>query len=352
MQKSELLYVGSYEGKDSRCLSVFDYENQKMLESHEIKNSAYLCFSPDRQYLYTVIESASHKNLEGGGVAAYAVEDGGKLHFINDGFTEGASPCHLSVSADAKTLYAANYTGGSTIAFELLEGGRIGEKKFFINHNELGAASHAVGSRQKSAHAHYIQPLSINGLLTIWSCDLGLDAVLVFDETGKEMTRFQTPAGFGPRHMVFHPDYPLVYVLGELACAVINLEYSYDKSLHIKACGEMSVLKSKSDAECTCAAIRVSPCGKFVLTSNRMAGTEGSLSIFSLDASGMVVALENVVPSGGIWPRDFNFNKKGDVVFVANQESDKVSLFDWSQNGKLVPTGKALDVQKPACVLL
>ena len=349
MKKSELLYVGGYEGEDSRCLHVYDYVNKKKLESYEIKNASYLCFSPDRQYLYAIMEVGSYKNRAGGGIAAYAVENDGKLRFINDSFTEGESPCHLSVSADGKALFAANYGGGSTIMFELLATGGIGEKKFFMNHRDFGHASHAVANRQEAPHAHYIQPVSINGQLTVWTCDLGLDAVLVFDENGEETARFQAPAGFGPRHMAFHPNLPLAYLVGEFACAVTTLEFSYDSSLHIKASCEVPVLKS--DAKCTCAAIRLSPCGKFLLTSNRIAGEEGSISILGLDTSGKVEALENIVPSGGSCPRDFIFSQNGDKVFVANQDSDNVSSFDWSKDGTLSYSGKTLDAQKPTCVL-
>ena len=356
MKKPETLYIGGYQGQNTRCLYAYNYDTQKKsfekLESYEIVNTTYLCFSPDKRYLYAVIEVDNYKGHTGGGVAAFAVGQEGRLHFLNDNFTEGGAPCHLSVSADGKTLYAVNYHGGSTIIFDLLPSGEIGNKKILVNHKYLGSPSHYVTGRQEMPHAHYVQPVYIGAILTLWVCDLGLDAVLVLNESGDEAARFQTPPGFGPRHLAFHPILPLAYIVGELACAVITLEYGFDGTvLLIKASQEIPVLENDY-IDTTCAAIRVSPERNHLLVSNRKAGDEGSISVLCLDASGKITGLKMIVPSSGYCPRDFAFNPAGDKVFVAHEDSDKVDIFDWSQERLLTHTGKAFNVQKPACILL
>ena len=354
MKKSEVFYVSGYKGQDPHCLYVYSYDTVnnavEKVSSYDIANASYLCFSPDRRYLYAVIEVREYKGRAGGGIAAFAVEDDGRLRFINDNSTEGESPCHLAVSADGKILYAANYTGGSTISFDLLPSGEIGDKKVLNNHRDFGVASHAVTGRQEGPHAHYIQPVSVGGVSTVWTCDLGLDAVLVLDETGRELTRFQAPAGFGPRHLAFHPALPVAYLVGEFSCAVIALEYGIDKNIFIKASNEVSVLDDKTKV--TCAAIRVSPGRKHLLVSNRRAGDEGSVSVLGLDAAGCVTGLKSVIASGGRCPRDFAFNSSGDKVFVTHQDSDNVNVFDWSEEGTLTPTCLSIKVQKPTCVLV
>ena len=356
MKKSELLYIGGYTGQNPHCLYVYNHTSPEMdieeLYSYEITNASYLCFSPNRQYLYAVIEVESYKNRAGGGVAAFAVEDDGQLRFINDRFTEGGSPCHLSVSPDGKTLYVANYNGGSTAIFDLLPTGEIGHMKALVNHNDFGPASNAVAGRQEGPHAHYVQPVYINGNSTIWVCDLGLDAVLVLDESGKELTTFQAPAGFGPRHLAFHPALPIAYLVGEFACAVITLEFSFDTTLCIKASHEVPVLhRIEGNAEITCAAIRVSPDCKHLLVSNRISGEEGSISILGLNTAGHITGLQRLIPSGGCCPRDFAFSPAGNNVFIAHQDSDSVNVFDWSEEEMLTPTGTVFEVQKPTCVL-
>ena len=352
MDKSKRLYIGGYKGQDPHCLHFCDYDARAgsiaKIESYQIDNSSYLCFSPDRKYLYTVIEQDDYKGRIGGGIAAYAIENDGRLRFINDSYTEGGYPCHLSVSDDGKTLYAANYTGGSSVYFALLPDGGIGDKKVLIDHNGFGPASHTHGGRQQRPHAHYIRQAPHYGVTNIWVCDLGLDAVLVLDEAGNELSRFTAPPGFGPRHLIFHPVLPFVYVLGELSCSVIALEYDFNKTFSMYAYPEVPVLEGPV-GNTTCAAIRVSPDCKHLLVSNRIPEKEGSVSILGLQAGG-VTGLEKIVPSGGCWPRDFNFDPEGGKVLVANEHSNRVSVFDWHE-GNLTPTGGAFEVQKPTCVL-
>ena len=352
MKMLKHMYVGGYKGQNPHCLYACSYDENgqiSTLASYEIDNASYLCFSPNRQYLYAVIEQEGYKGRSGGGIAAFAVEKDGQLRFINDSFTEGVAPCHLSVSDDGQTLYAANYTGGSTIFFDLLPTGGIGPKRVLVDHRIFGQVSQVVAGRQEAPHAHYIHPVLAHGVPTIWVCDLGLDAVLVLDKTGKELTRFVAPAGFGPRHLAFHPVLPIAYVLGELSCSVIAMEYDCKKTVSIHAYPEVSVLKPGAKSG-TCAAIRVSPDCKHLLVSNRVPEEEGSISILGLEA-GHVRNLENVVPSGGCCPRDFAFSLDGDNVFVANQDSDNITIFGWNK-GMLTPTGVAMDIQKPTCVLL
>ena len=352
MKKSELFYVGGYKGKDSQCLHLCEYRTQEaaieILESYEIDNASYLCFSHDRQYLYTVIEVGNYKGHLGGGVAAYAIEKDGMLRFINEVFSEGADPCHLSVSPDGKNLYVANYSGGSTIIFELLPTGGIGEKNRLIEHKNFGPASRTVPGRQEAPHAHYIQALCVNGALSLWACDLGIDTMLVMSEAGEELARFKAPDGFGPRHLAFHPSLQKVYLVGEMSCSVIAFEYSFDTEFRLGASKEVPVLSS--EIKSTCAAIRVSPDGNYLLVSNREEG-EGSVSVLGLDSAGEIIGLEGVVPIAGHCPRDFVFSPAGDKVFVANQDSDMISVFDWSNTASLTASKVALKIQKPTCIL-
>ena len=339
----EIFYVGGYEGQTKLCLYSYAYNRTdasdvgtiEELNAYEIQNSSYLCFSPNQQFIYAVSEAGDGK------VASFAVEGEGKLRFLNEKST-GGSPCHLSVSKDGKSLYAANYGGGSNAFFELLPSGEIGDRKVLVEHKNFGKPSKFVPDRQQAPHAHFILPVDMNGSPVTWTCDLGLDTVFVLDENGKEVNRFATPPGFGPRHLAFHPTLPLAYVLGELSCTVLSVDFNMKSSAPLRTLN--------NDVFSTSAAIRVAPGGKFLLTSNRSDG-EGSISVFSLSSEGNIEKLLDVVPCGYLSPRDFIFNTTGDRVFVANQESSKVSIFNWSKDGKLTRIKLELDVQRPTCVL-
>ena len=335
---SELFYVGGYQGQSKHCLYSYAYDNDAVhqLSTCEIPNASYLCFSQDKKFLYTVLES------DNGKVASISLEDNGKMRVLNDKNTGGAYPCHLSVSKDGSALYTANYGGGSSAIYNLLPSGEIGERKALVDHNTFGKASMADPNRQEAPHAHYIVPVNKDGITSAWVCDLGLDAVLIYNEDGTEIARLNTPAGFGPRHLAFHHSMPHAYVLGELSCSVID--FGYD----LKPSTEVPVLKENVD--CTCAAIKIAPSGKFVLTSNRE-NNGGSISVLSLDETGKISGLKSVTPSGGICPRDFSFNTAGDKVFVAHQDSEDVVVFDWTEDGTLVSSGLKFEVQRPTCVL-
>ena len=170
MANRELFYVGGYTGKspDSIYLCQFEADKITVLESYGIEDASYLCLSPDRRFLYAVIEKGEYKDHAGGGVAAFAVQDGGRLRFINEGYTEGSAPCYLSVSPGGKALYAANYGSGSTAYFKLSDDGGIGEMEKLIPHSNFAPASHGAEGRQDSAHAHYIAPVCVDGVQTIW----------------------------------------------------------------------------------------------------------------------------------------------------------------------------------------
>ena len=350
MEKKELFYVGGY--SDSISLCAYKAGGIEVLGSYGIRNASYLCLSPDRKYLYAVVEAGSYKGQAGGGVAAFEVQGGGTLRFINDSSTGGAGPCYVSVSADGQSLYAANYSGGSSAFFNIGRGGEIGEMKRLLQHSDFGQASHAAPGRQDKAYAHFITPKYINGVQTLWLCDLGLDCVLVLDSEGCEIARYRTPPGYGPRHISFHPKLPRAYVACEMGNAALTLEYGFSGgALNLSAASKEISTLPEPDAESTCAAIRVSPGNKRLLVSNRGKRTD-SVSVLGLDAEGNTTRLEHIVSADGNCPRDFVFNPAGDNVLIANQDSSNVCVFSWDEEtGALISTGVRLPYQKPTCVL-
>ena len=345
------MYIGGYQKEHSPCLHCCEFSGSAMriLESYEISNASYLCLSPDKKYLYAVIETDTFEGAKGGGVAAFAVEADGKLCFINNAPTEGEHPCHLSVSADGGSLYVANYSGGSTAFYKLLKDGGIGTRRVLTENSAFGAPSMAVENRQRSPHAHFIQPRSIGGMDTVLVCDLGLDMLLVLDKKGQKVAGLAMPKGFGARHITFHRSLPIAYVVGELSAQVLAVRYSANAQgeVVLKAGAPVSV---SPDAKVSCAAIRISPDAKHLLVSNRGGGAD-SISVLKLDDNGNITGLSNVYKTRGQCPRDFAFTPEGDGVVVAYQDSDFVELLKWNSRGVLVPAQVELAVTKPTCVL-
>ena len=337
-----MFYVGGYKKDNNECLYLCKYtnDNLQIIESYDVGNASYLCMSEDRKNIYAVVETDSFMMKSGGGVAAFHVQPDGRLKFLNTAHTDGEHPCHISVCTQNRKLYAANYSGGSTVIFDLKNDGSIGLKKRLIDHNVFGKPSGAVVSRQKNPYAHYIQCRNAE---TVWVCDLGLDLVLVLDTDGNEIARLSVPCGFGPRHTAFHPVLPVAYVVGEMGQAVLQVNYS---DLKMEAGSPVPV---SPNATVSCAAVRVSPDGKFLLTSNR--ADISSLSVLKLNDKGEITGVSSVFITEGKCPRDFIFTPKGDKLFAAYQDSDYIEVVDWRGDGKLTPTGLKMSVPKPACIL-
>ncbi|MPN06733.1 6-phosphogluconolactonase [bioreactor metagenome] len=58
------------------------------------------------------------------------------------------------------------------------------------------------------------------------------------------------------------------------------------------------------------------------------------------------------ISSGGVGPRNFNLTPDGKYVFVANQNSDNIVVFQRDKKtGALTNTGKMMQVGAPVCLV-
>ena len=76
------------------------------------------------------------------------------------------------------------------------------------------------------------------------------------------------------------------------------------------------------------------------------------MAAFSVDAStGMLTFLNHTSTEGEI-PRNFAINPNGEIVYVANQNSDNITVFDLdTETGKLTFTKKELEIPTPVCIV-
>ncbi len=338
----EFFYVGGYSNNIRLC--EYDGSSIMVLEEFEAENASYLCLARGGKNLYAVREKPD------GGVAAFSV-DNKRLTYINNAATNGRAPCYIAVGNGGKTLYVANYGTGSIAVYPLNDDGSIGNDRIMIENSSFGEASHVNPERQNGPHAHYAQPIEVDGKNTLWICDLGMDMSIITDENGKEINRLISRPGSGPRHMVF--DMPYIYMSCELSGSVYA--YKYNSINDIIQISEVSIVEPKLSAG---SAIRVTPDGGYVIVSNRNAGSnefEGtnSLIVLKIDKQDGTLKHVQTVKSGGICPRDFVFNPKGDKIFCANQESDLVTVLNWDkEKGRINDEVTAtLRVERPSCIV-
>src|SRR6056297_2415533 len=213
------LFVGTYTDGDSEGIYTYTFDaNIGELSSKKLvtklTNPSYLAISEDRKNIYAVQETADFDSL-GGGVTAFKWKDG-VLELQNSMGTQGAHPCHVSLSGDGH-LAVANYTGGNVALFSLNTDGSLADNPQIIDHKPLDTV--------KTSHAHMAQ-FNVDGLMVT---DLGLDAIKRYTQQGDsfvpaEQASIPFEDGAGPRHFTFGNNGKTLYVINELNSTISILE--------------------------------------------------------------------------------------------------------------------------------
>ncbi len=347
-QESYLL-VGTYTGGKSEGIYVYKFnsENADYKEISHIKtsNPSYLTISPDEKYVFAVQENGKDGN--GGQVSAFSFDkEKGTLTLINTQPTRGDHPCYVEIDKTGKWLFAGNYSSGNLSIFPVENDGRLGEPSATISHSGSGPNT----QRQAGPHVHCTVISPDNKHLLV--ADLGIDKIMIyaFDaSTGEAVPGGQAFAksqpGGGPRHIVFHPNGKLVYLVEEISGHVSTYRYEDGR---LEFLHRSSTLPRGQAGSAGSADIHVSPDGKFLYASNR--GDFNNIAMFKLDKKGKPGIL-GFQSSLGKAPRNFNFDPTGNYLLVGNQDSDEIVVFQRNKKtGLLTDTQKRIAVGKPVCI--
>ncbi len=276
----------------------------------------------DADILYAVNE------LDEGRVSAFRWGD--EVQLLSSVATRGAAPCYLALSPDGGFLATANYNGGNISVFRRTPDGALTERPQVRQHaGTLGTNA----TRQEAPHAHWVQ-WSPDGQ-RIYAVDLGIDEVLTagFDAASGQVSAQQTALklrpGDGPRHLYFHPELAVTYVLNELSNTVVVAALNPDGRLTERQ--RLSTLPAGYAQHSQAAHLDVSRDGRYLYASNR---GHDSIAVFAIDATGNLRAL-GTQPSGGKWPRHFLLLEEAGVMVVANQHSNQLSVLPILKDGTL-----------------
>ena len=101
---------------------------------------SFLAVHPNQRFLYAVNEVSNYEGGKDGSVSAFSIDRAtGTLTLLNRVSSRGADPCHLSIDKSGKWLFVANYSGGSIAAFLVQDDGKLGESSAFFQHTGSGA---------------------------------------------------------------------------------------------------------------------------------------------------------------------------------------------------------------------
>lgn len=357
MKNNQTFFVGGYtlESFNASGKGIYTCElNTTTGEMKQVRifenatNPSYIAIHPNGKHLYTANETGGEKP---GFVSAYKILENDSLVFINEKYTKGDYPCHISIAPN-NHLLVANYGGGSVTIFPILKDGSLDNLSSIVQHSGKGTFE----ERQEAPHVHYVSS-AINDS-SAFAVDLGTDQIFHYRlrENGKlgVKTLTKTEEGKGPRHMVFHPTLKTCYVALEFTNEVES--YSYEDVLKpMKRFQTIGTLKEKLPFyAATSSAIKMHPSGNFLYVGNRGIpdAAEDNIGIFSIHPeSGILTFLENMGTKGKV-PRDFDIDPTGEFLIVANQESGNLVSFRINQEtGLLTATGFEMDMPSGTCVV-
>jgi 6-phosphogluconolactonase len=155
-------------------------------------------------------------------------------------------------------------------------------------------------------------------------------------------------AGDGPRHLVFHPIKPWLFVVNETGSTVTS--YRHDP-LHggITAIERYTTLPADFKGKNTTADIHVTADGKFLYASNR---GHDSIASYAIEENTGKLRPLGQTPTEKT-PRAFEIDPSGNFLIAAGQSSHQVAVYRVDRKGggltplKVYPTGKS-----PAWVLM
>lgn len=313
-------------------------------------NPSFLAVNRDGTTLYAVNETTELDGQPGGAVSAFTIDRRtGGLRFLNRQASGGSDPCHVRVDHGGRVVLVANYSSGSVAVLPIETGGRLAPASDVRQHRGSGLDP----ARQEGPHAHFITPDPANHYAL--TADLGLDQVLidVLDAEHGTLTPHDPPSvalppGSGPRHLAFHPDGRIVYVINELGSTISTCAWDADAG-SLRALQTISTLPDGFRGESSCAEVRVAPSGRFVYGSNR---GHDSIAIFTVDPAGGTLTAAGHVATQGRNPRNFTIDPSGAFLLAANQDSDTIVTFQVdTETGGLTAAGPVTTVPSPVCVM-
>lgn len=269
--------------------------------------------------------------------------------------TGGADSCHVALIEDQ--VWAANYSSGnaSVVPLAAVIAGEPAASRI-----QAHPGSGPVPERQGESHAHQVTATPWGTALV---ADLGADRV---DEYALAAGGFallgsaQLPPGAGPRHVALKGDFLLV--AGELDGYLHVLQRTprdagsdhFWRWLYKTPLAE-NAQAVESDNEFFPSHIELSEDA-----SKLYAAVRGPNTLVVLDVSGLDNSTAPVPPrflgevsSGGNWPRHFALDTANGKVYVANQLSNNVAVFELDSHGLPgVAAVQSVDFGSPTCILI
>jgi 6-phosphogluconolactonase (cycloisomerase 2 family) len=318
----------------------------------EIANPSFLTLDRSQRFLYSV-----HADLED--VSAYAIDkQNGHITALNRQSCGGKNGVHLLIDPTGRWIVTANYSAGTVGVVPIEKDGTLGPR------TDLASLPGEPGpdrKQQASSHPHNAVFDPSGRFIAV--PDKGLDRVFVFrlDAASGKLTPndpsfVATRAGAGPRHIAFHPQMPLAYVINELGSSVTTYRFDAQRGV-LQPIQILPSTPASYTGNNTGAEIAVAPSGRVVYASNR---GQDSIAIFAVDRHDGTLAPVGWPLTHAKSPRFFCLDPAAKILYAANadegysdqQNTDTIVPFRINQaNGTLTPTGQVIKTNSPCTIV-
>jgi 6-phosphogluconolactonase len=190
----------------------------------------------------------------------------------------------------------------------------------------------------------------------IIATDNGYDHIYIYPFTPGSKTlqgkAYPAPPGKAPRHIAVHPRAPYFYITNEREPSVssYHLDPGAGEVTLVQTIATVPEADAAGGTRISPADIRIHPTGKFLYSSNRIAGGHDSLALFAVDADTGRLSRVDVLEIGGSGHREFNIEPSGRFLFSCNTQSNDVTSFALdTETGKMRRTAKTT-VQRAAVI--
>ena len=352
------LLVGSYTDGDSAGLYMYAFDVEKghiatqPKQALRVHNPSWLVVAPDQRNVYAVNENGPGNADPVGRVTRFSLSSTHVLEEQERVTSLSDHPTHASLSADARHLFVANYSGdaqpgGLLTVLPVDAQGKLGNATQVQSYQ----ASNADPARQASSHVH-AATVSPDGRHVLVA-DLGGDRVYVYRYApGQDAERplhaakpahVQFPAGSGPRHVAFSADGRHAYVTLEMTGQVVELDFD-DGAARLRRIVDLAPVGFTGAHGA--GAIHLSADGRFLYAVNR--GDDHHIVVFSVGDDGALSLLQRR-PTEAASTREFAISPDGRFLLLATQGANAIAVLRRDpDSGLLGETVQTLALPRPS----
>jgi 6-phosphogluconolactonase len=352
---ADLLLVGTQTAETSKGVYayIFDPATGDLKQTGlaaEADNPTFLTLSPRGDLVFVANELEHLEGKDSGAISSYTLDrKQAKLFKIDEVASLGGAPCHVAVDHTGRSVFAANYTGGSAASFSISNDGHLSPAVSFEQYTGHGPNP----DRQQAPHAHRVTVSPDNRFLLV--NDLGLDEIHIYrlDAATAKLTPNDPPAwksapGAGPRALQFHPNGKWAYCVTEMASTVDVLRWDNHQGT-LETTQQLSLKPEGYQGITAGCDIVFDHHAHFAYLADRF---DDIIVTFAVSPSDGRLTLLNRTSCGGKIPRHLALDPSGRWLLVANQVSDNIAVLARDpRSGQLANSPKSFPLSKPQCLV-